>query len=282
MFMFKKFIISFSVVVFLLMGIVSCSRVPAGYVGVKVYLIGTNKGVDNEVLNVGRYWIGYNQELYRYPTYQINYVYTQDKNEGSESNEEFTFQTAEGMVCEMDMGVAMHFEKNKISRMFQTYRKGPDEIRGIVVRNCIRDALNKVSSNMNVESVYSSGKAILIDSVFTIVKEQLDSTGIVIDKISLIGAIRLPAQVKMALDAKVTATQKAQMRENELREAEAQAKKLVAQAEGEAKANSIKRTSLTPEIIEWQRLQNETKAIEKWNGVLPNVTSGSIPLINIK
>ncbi len=262
---------------------VGCSRVPAGEVGVKVYLLGTNKGVDNEVLGTGRYWIGINEELYTFPTYQINYVFTQDATEGSPDNEEFTFQTSEGMVCEMDMGVALHFERDRIAKMFQTYRKGPDEIRGVVVKNAMRDALNKVSSNMPVESVYGSGKTALMDSVMANLKRQFDSTGIIIEKISLIGAIRLPPEVKSALDSKISATQRAQQRENEIREAEAQAKKTIAQAQGEAEANRIKLSSLNAQIIEWQRLQNELTAIQKWNGVLPSVTgAGAVPFINVK
>lgn len=261
---------------------IGCSKVPAGNVGIKVYLLGTNKGVDNEVLDVGRYYIGINEELYIYPTYQMNYVYTRDKTEGSPDNEEFIFQTAEGMECSVDLGVAISFNKDKISQMFQKYRKGPDEIRGIVVRNAIRDALNKEASNMPVESVYGAGKAKLLESVQLIVKSQLDTTGIIIDKISLIGSIRLPTSIKEALDSKVAATQKAQQRENELREAEAAAKKLIAAAQGEAEANRIKTSSLNTQVIEWQRIMNEKAAIDKWNGALPQVTGNATPFVNIK
>ena len=35
-----------------------CTKVPAGNVGIKVYLLGGAKGVESEVLGVGRYWIG--------------------------------------------------------------------------------------------------------------------------------------------------------------------------------------------------------------------------------
>jgi regulator of protease activity HflC (stomatin/prohibitin superfamily) len=275
----KKFIL---LAIISLIAFVGCSKVPAGSVGIKVYMLGSNKGVDNEVLGVGRYWIGMNEELFIFPTYQVNYTYTKDVGEGDPLNEEFIFQTNEGMECKMDMGISMHFDKDKISRMFQTYRKGPDEIRQTVVRNALRDALNVVAGNMPVESVYGNGKSLMIDSVQALAKQQLDTTGIVIDKVSLIGSIRIPDQVKEALDMKVAATQKAQQRENELREAEATAKKLVAQAQGEAESNKIKASSLTSAVIEWQRLQNETKAIEKWNGVLPTVTSGATPLINLK
>ena len=34
----------------------ACSKVPTGHVGLKVYLLG-NRGVDQEVLGVGRYFI---------------------------------------------------------------------------------------------------------------------------------------------------------------------------------------------------------------------------------
>ena len=52
----------------------SCAKVEAGYVGVRVNLLGGNKGVDSEVLGVGRYWIGWNQELYLFPTFQQTYI----------------------------------------------------------------------------------------------------------------------------------------------------------------------------------------------------------------
>ena len=42
----------------------SCSRVPAGHKGIRVFLLGGDKGVDHEELGVGRYHIGINEELY--------------------------------------------------------------------------------------------------------------------------------------------------------------------------------------------------------------------------
>ena len=39
----------------LILIVIGCSKVPAGYVGVKVYLLGTSKGVDSEEVGVG--WV---------------------------------------------------------------------------------------------------------------------------------------------------------------------------------------------------------------------------------
>ena len=71
----------------------SCSweRVDAGYAGVKVNLLGSSKGVQQEPVGTGRYFLGPNQELFLFPTFQVNYVYTADSSEGSPANEEFTY-----------------------------------------------------------------------------------------------------------------------------------------------------------------------------------------------
>ncbi len=221
--------------------------------------------------------------LFTFPTYQINYVYTKSETEGTAENEEFAFQTKEGMECSVDLGVAMHFEKDKIALMFQKYRKGEDEIRGIVVRNAIRDALNKIASSMNVESVYGEGKALLVDSVQNVTKSYLASTGIFIDKVYLIGSIRIPASVKDALDSKVKMTQDAQKAENEVQKAKAEAEIAIAKANGVAKstliqaqaqANQLLSASITSTLVQY-------KAIEVWDGKLPQVSGGNTPFINL-
>lgn len=55
--------------------------------------------------------------------------------------------------------------------------------------------------------------------------------------------------------------------ENEIRVAEAQAKKLIVAAEAEYKANELKTKALTPAILEqmW---------IDKWDGTVPTVITG--------
>jgi regulator of protease activity HflC (stomatin/prohibitin superfamily) len=88
-----------------------------------------------------------------------------------------------------------------------------------------------------------------------------------------------------ALNNKIEATQRAQQRENELREAEAQAKKDVAESQGaaqciilsanaQATANTTITKSLSPLLIEWEKTK-------KWDGVLPRVTGSSNPILSV-
>ncbi|TON47649.1 transposase, partial [Vibrio parahaemolyticus] len=64
-----------------------CSKITAGHVGIKVNLLGGDKGVQAEEVGVGRYWVGVNEELYSFPTFSQNYVWTASETEGSENDE---------------------------------------------------------------------------------------------------------------------------------------------------------------------------------------------------
>lgn len=266
--------------------VAACDRVPAGNVGVKVNLLGGDKGVDTEVLGVGRYWIGINQELYVFPTFMQNYVWTKDATEGSDNDESISFQTADGMTANADIGISYSIDPDKVSVIFQTYRRGINEITDTFLRNMVRDALVKEASTKNIEYVYGAGKADLIAAVQKSVTDQVAPIGIKIDKIYWIGEIRLPAVVLDSINNKNAATQMAQQRQNEVAQAKAEADKKIEEARGQAesllkvaeaqaKANKILAESLTPEFVQYQ-------AITKWDGVLPKFTgSAAIPFIDV-
>lgn len=254
--------------VLILSSLIACSKVPAGYVGIKVFLLGGSKGVESEELGIGRYYIGLNEELYLFPTFKQNYVWTMDKKEGSENDESITFQTEEGLGISADIGITYSIDPEKVSILFQKYRKGIEEITDLFMRNNVRDALNKVSSKYKVESIYGKGKAKLIEEVNLKVKNELKGEGILVEKIYLIGEFRLPAKVVQALNSKIESIQRAEQREYELREAEAEAKKKIAIARAEAEEIRLRTRSLTPLLVKYE-------AVKKWNGEVPKIQTGS-------
>jgi len=172
-----------------------CSKVPAGNVGIKVYLLGTDKGVDSEELGPGRYWIGVNEELFIFPIFTQNYVWTKNPAEGSENDESISFQTVEGMEVNADIGISYSIAKDKVNTVFQKYRKGIGEITDIYLRNMVRDAFVSEASVLEIESVYGKGKSDLLADVEQKVKEQVEPLGILIERIYFIGSLRLPPAV---------------------------------------------------------------------------------------
>lgn len=264
--------------------VAACDKVPAGNVGVKVYLLGGQKGVDVEELGVGRYWIGINEELYLFPTFMQNYTWVRDEANGVD--ESLSFQTVEGLTANADIGISYSIDPTKVTDIFQKYRRGVDEITDTFLRNMVRDALVKAAASKPIEQVYGAGKAELIATVQEDVKSQVAEIGIKIDKIYWIGDIRLPPKVIESINAKIEATQRAQQRQNEVAQARAEADKKIEEARGQAesilkvaeaqaKANQLLSESITDELVRY-------RALEKWDGVLPRMTGeGAVPFIDV-
>lgn len=258
-------------VIFTLVLIFSFKMISPGYVGVVVDLFGERKGVESHERHVGVHFIPPWKNLYVFPVFEQNDTW--------EGKEEFHFQTSEGLACSADIGITYHLQPEFIPKIFGKYRRGMDDITHIFMRNYIRDAINKTASKMKIEDLYGPGKEAFLDDVQSHVQFDLSPIGIIVSRIYLIGRFHFPQNVIAALNAKIEATQRAQQRENELREAQAEAQKRIAKAEGDAhclmieadsqaQANALLAQALSPEIL-------AKMAIEKWDGKLPMYIGGS-------
>lgn len=253
------------------------TMISPGYVGVVVDLFGDNKGVEVREKHVGMHWIAPWKKVYMFPVFEQNDTW--------EGDEEFHFQTSEGLACSAAIGITYHLRPESIPNIFGKYRRGMDDIAGVFIRNFIRDAINKSASKMKIEDLYGPGKEAFLEDVQCTVQKDLKDIGIEVARIYLIGRFHFPQNVINALNSKIEATQRAQQRENELREAEAQAKKEIARADGQARcmiieasgqaeANRIMAESITEPLLLKQ-------LIEKWDGKLPQIIGAVQPLIQV-
>ncbi|MFC4763636.1 prohibitin family protein [Dyella koreensis] len=265
----------------------ACDKVPAGNVGVKFQMYGDGKGSLQE-LPPGRYWVGWGYEMYTFPTFTQTYTFTRSSNEGRPVDESLSFQTAQGLIVNADVGITYHIDPSKVTLIFQKYRKGIDEITDIYLRNMIRDALVKEASGLDIESVYGKGKARLIDAVQKDVADEVAPVGIVLEKIYWVGELRLPDNVVQSINAKIQATQMAEQRQNEVAQAQAEAQKVEAEAQGKAQAQltiaqaEAKAISLKGEALRQNPNVVQMSAIEKWDGHLPTYNGGgALPFVNL-
>lgn len=280
-------------VVAVFIGIRGYEKVEAGYVGVKVNLLGSSKGVDSQVLGVGRYFLTWNEELYKFPTFQQTVAWSKprDPNAGA-----FQFQSKEGLSLSADISMSYTVDASKVSELFQKYRKGIEEITQVYLYNLVRDTLVQAASTRTAEQLYGEGKNEFIAEVVESVRSKMRPVGINIDYIAVIGNVWLPTQVKQAIDAKVQAGQLAAQRATEIATAKAEAEKAVAAAEGEArsrkaiadakayaiiteaeaqrKANEMLSKSITEALIEYNKAQ-------RWDGKMPQVVGSGGTLLQL-
>lgn len=240
----------------------ACDNVPAGNVGVKVERYGDERGVNVETLTPGRYLSGVNTDIFLFPTFTQSRTW--------EGNEAFTFQTGKGMAVTTAVGVSYYIKPENAPKVFQKYRRGVDEITDVYLRAMIRDALNNAGAKIDAEDAYGPGRETLQNVVQKVVQEAASSVGIEVEKIYFVGQMALPDEVITSINNKIKAAQEADKKETELRGAEADAAKAIAQARGEAEATRIKGEALrsNPQVLQQQM-------IERWDGKLPVYQAGA-------
>lgn len=260
-------------------------KVTAGTVGVKFNNLGSEKGVQEEIVGPGWYFLTFNEKMYHFPTFTQNHTWT--GKQGSEGYDgAFAFQSAEGMRMSSDIGISYAIDPDKVSLVFQKYRRGIDEVTDTYVKNMIRDALVAETSKRTIEKVYGEEKESLLLAVQDRVRKQVEPYGIVIEKIYWIGQIDLPSSIITAINDKTEAVQKTSKLREEVNQRKAEADKKIEDARGvaqsimieaksQAEANELLNRSLTPSLVQY-------RAIEKWNGMLPTFTGGgATPMIDI-
>ncbi|EIV3904062.1 SPFH/Band 7/PHB domain protein [Klebsiella pneumoniae] len=274
----KKAIMA-SIIALSTIGLVGCDRVEPGNVGIKVNKLGDDKGV-GEVVGVGRYWTGWNTEVYIFPTFKQMKTY----------EDAFNFQMSDGTTIGYHIGVAYKVDPTKVTTVFQTYRKGVDDITDTDLRQKIANALNRLASRMSTDKFIDGGKAELLENALKEIQSDMGPVGIQVISLSYVGRPEYPPTVIESINAKVTANQKTLQREQEVKQREAEANMLRAEADGqadaklklaeaEAKSIQIRGQAMreNPEVL-------QLEAINKWNGTLPQyMTSGTnTPFIQVK
>lgn len=250
-----KKVLMFLVACIAMLSMSSCEKIDAGTEGILVNLYGDDKGVGQVSMCSGMVWYNpISQEVYEYPTYVQTIDYP-----------EFTINAKDGSEFKVDPTISLKLIDGKSPIVFKKYRKPLEEVINGTLYNYVKDAFRIQLNNFTTDYIVSNR-----DSIEKAIERHL-ATALLRENFhleQLTSGLKYPDVIVKAVNAKNEAIQKAQQAENEVKVAEANAKKLIVAAQAEAEANRLKQQALTPQILEkmW---------IEKWNGVLP--TYGQVP-----
>jgi regulator of protease activity HflC (stomatin/prohibitin superfamily) len=251
----------------------SCTRIDAGHVGLVVKLYGSEKGVQDITEVTGMVW--YNPlttQVYEFPTFVQNAVFTRDVTEGSPTNEEFRVTMKDGLVVTFDVSMNYRVNPDKVTMIFQKYRKPLGELSHTTIRNYMRDAYNRISGKYTAEQLYENKMQFQVESEDHI-RKHLAVEGFIVEQVVMLNELRLPQAVVDNINAKINARQIALKKEQEVAQERAEAQKEIEKAKGyaesvriraeaEAEANRIVAKALSPNLIEYEK-------VKKWNGANP-------------
>lgn len=271
----KSFAVSLGVAIILIIACMSCCTVvDSSEVGIKFKKFDlTEQGTLKATPVSG--WTFYNPittSIFTYPVYIQRVDYTP-----------FTVTTKDAAIFEMDPVLAYQLNRDKAAEIFATYRRPLQDIEAGYMRTCIYDAYRIVANGYTSDELMGS-RAKFESEVRAMLEKSMNDEGFIVKEFT--SQITPPESLRKMIDEKNAAIQSALRAENQVKEAEANAKIAIAKAEGEAAALKIKADGEAyynrTVAASLNELLVRQDAIQKWNGVLPAYNgSGAIPLIDI-
>jgi regulator of protease activity HflC (stomatin/prohibitin superfamily) len=226
-------------------------------------------------------------QVQSYPVALRTYTMVQRGAEGAvQGDDSIDLPTKEGQHIRQDISVTYNTSQEKAADVFRAFR-GADivDIESTFVRRTIITTAQNAAGQMSLTDLISNQRGQLQGQVLDDLQVQMNKMGFVVDKVNL-GASHLPDAIEKQMQQKMAAQQQAQQAEYELQRQQTLAKAKVAEAEGDAQATLVKAKAqaeanqLLQESLTALLIQN--KAIDRWNGVLPQFTGGgAVPFLNL-
>lgn len=272
-------------------------KVPAGYVGIVYSMSG---GVSDDVLTQGWHFVEPTKEVTLYSVGIEQSYLTAGKDGDSKDDDSFEVPTSDGKGLKVDLTFTYRYDAERVAELFTRFKgQSGKEVRDSFIKPNIMSWTKEVTAKYPVTDILGDERANLNSAVSEYIRDKFEPYGIIIENVSLID-IDADDETRASVQRKVNAQQELELAQIEQKTANVQAQKdkevaLIAaekereveainaekakiraegeaeavriQAEAQAEANEMIAESLTPELIEQQK-------ITKWNGDVPRVYGG--------
>jgi regulator of protease activity HflC (stomatin/prohibitin superfamily) len=247
--------------------------VPPGQAGIQV-LFGK---VNAEALPSGLHFINPFTQVVEMEVRTRNYTMSNMTDEGQKKGDDsISVISSDGLTVKLDATIFYSLQQARLPEIYRTI--GPD-VEERIVRSEIRASLRDAAAALSATELYTSKRQSFVDQVTKALKAAFESRGITLEQMLLRNVI-LPDQITKSINDKISADQDAQKMAFVLQKEKQEAERKRIEAEGQAKAQQIVSQSLTPQIIEYQRIQALREIGAKGNLIITPM-GGATPLIQV-
>jgi len=167
------------------------------------------------------------------------------------------------------------------SQAGEIYRRLRRDYENRVIQPYIQEAVKSTTAQYNAEELITQRPAVK-NALQDLLSERLSPLGIGVVQLSITD-FQFSSAFQQAIEAKVTAVQQALEAENALRRVEFEAKQKITQAQAEARGLELQKAQVTPNLLSLRQIEVQRAAVQKWNGVMPQVVTsgGPVPMLDV-
>ncbi|HJW08632.1 MAG TPA: prohibitin family protein [Holophagaceae bacterium] len=233
--------------------------------------------VEPDVLPSGLHFINPFKQVVEMEVRTRNYTMSGVADEGQKRGDDsIPVITADGLTVKLDSTIFYSLQQDHLAQIYATI--GPD-VEDRIIRGQIRTSLRDAAASLTATELYTTRRQAFVDMVSKTLKDAFEKRGISMEQV-LLRNVLLPEQITKAINDKIAADQEAQKMTFVLQKEKQEAERKRIEAEGQARAQQIVSQSLTPQILEYQRIQ-ALKDIGAHGNLIISGGSGVTPLIQI-
>ena len=174
------------------------------------------------------------------------------------------------------IAVNYHASPEKVNNIYQNIGTSFKER---IIDPAVQEVVKAITARYTAVELITQREKVR-NEIKDLLKQRLSSYDIIVDDFSIVN-FRFSQQFEAAIEAKQTAEQLALKAQRDLDRIKIEAEQKVASAKAEAESLRLQKENVTPQLIQLRKIEASIKAIEKWDGHLPNVTGGAVPFISI-
>jgi regulator of protease activity HflC (stomatin/prohibitin superfamily) len=144
----------------------------------------------------------------------------------------------------------------------------------------VKESFKAAAARYTAEELISKREALKTE-VRNYLRDRLKVFGIIVVELSITD-FEFSQEFNKAIESKQTAEQNALRAKRDLDRIRVEAEQKIASARAEAESLRLQRQVISPELIQLRQIEAQIKAIEKWDGKMPNVTGGAVPFIQVE
>jgi len=154
------------------------------------------------------------------------------------------------------------------------------EFKERIIDPAILEVVKAVTARYSAEELITK-RPLVSEEMKQALLERLKGNNITVDAFSIV-AFSFSRVFTEAIESKQTAEQLALKAKRDLDRIKVEAEQKITAAQAEAEALRLQRANISSDLIELRKIEANLKAIEKWNGILPQVTgNGAVPFVGL-
>lgn len=248
----------------LITGVASCTKVPAGTVGI----VDTFGSVNEKELQPGLHFINPFSNVIKMETRTL------------EAKESLHVPTKEGLIADLDISVLYKIDPTK---GHDIYKKLGINYKDVVLTPTLRNVGRDIVANYHSDDLYGSNRGKISSDISAELTKVYASRGIFLENV-LLRDVKLPNEVTTAINQKISAKQGAEQMVYTLQKETQESERKRVEARGIADAQKIISSGLTNEYLQWKYITTLQSLASSQNNtfVITPYDQKLTPMLNVK